>query len=89
MNSNLNKLAAAASLAVGTTYTVCTILVIVFPKQALQLVASLMHMTSLALFDPYYQVTFSNFIAGLLLLMTFSFVLVWLTGFIYGLFIRK
>lgn len=89
MNYPINKFAAAASLAVGTTYTMCTILVIIFPLRALQLVASLMHMNSLALFEPYYQVTAANFIAGLLLLMTFSFVIVWLAGFFYGLIDKK
>lgn len=85
----ISKFAAAASLAVGTTYTLCTILVIIFPTQALQLVASLMHMNSLVLFEPYYHVTASNFIAGLLLLMVFSFVIVWLTGFMYSLLNKK
>lgn len=83
MNSHHNhsKIAVAASLAVSITYTICTLLVAIFPSKALQIYYSIMHLAAHEQMK--IQITIANFLTGLITLTIFSFVLAYLIDYFH------
>ena len=79
-----HKFALAAAIASGFGYALCALLMLLWPGQSLQFMASLMHMTSLSILAPYFQVTIFNFISGIIQCMLYSYVYVFVFALIYN-----
>jgi len=81
--------AAAAAASMGICYVICAGFVVTWPQHALDLTASLFHLRSLELFEPYLQITPANFMSGLIQSMLYTYVYVWLLTAIYNIFVRR
>lgn len=79
MTIQTHKLASSAAITIGISYIICASLMHIWPKIMLQLMAELMHMSSLEIIEPYFQVTLKNFISGILqsIIYTYFFVALW------------
>ncbi len=83
MKINANLFALSASITMGIGYAICALIVYVWPTHSLKLFADMMHLTSLKVLSPYFHVTTTNFISGLvqLIIYTYAFVYVWILIF--------
>lgn len=82
------RFAFSAAAAMGIAYLLCTICVIFFPKQSLEVTAALLHVSTLEPLVPVVHVTPMNFISGLVVVIAFTFFVTWLTGHILCLFYK-
>ena len=89
MKIHTQKYALAATGSMGIWYAVCAALCWMWPQQALQLTAPLLHMRSLELFAPYFHVTLAGFFNGLIQSMVYTYLYVWLFGWLYNLIDRS
>jgi len=81
MKHDCCKLATSAGVAIAIAYTVCALFVHARPEVALNLMAQMMHLTSiepLAHYLPFMHVTAANFISGIAQSFAYIFGVVWL-----------
>ncbi len=81
---NANKCAMSAAGAFGALYVLCALFVMAWPAQSLQLKADFLHLTTLDHLAPILQVTAMNFISGLVQIMVYAYITVWMWCYIYN-----
>ena len=85
LNMKLNKqrFASRSALVVGGLYILCTVFVALFPSLAMKLTAAMFHMVEGSKSFGSFQVTFGNFLLGLVPLMFYTYVGAWLFAWIF------
>jgi len=84
MKIHAHQLGLAAGLSMSFWFFVCAVLMWIWPAGALKLTASLMHMTSLSLFAPYFQVTLVNFLSGFTQCFVYTYLYTFVLATIYN-----
>lgn len=84
MKLHAQKLALAAAGSVGICFAICAALMCMWPAPTLQLTAHMLHLTSLQIIEPYFQVTLFNFTCGLVQWMVYTYLCVLLFASLYN-----
>ncbi len=89
MTFNSQKLALAATTSTVIWYSVCTLLCALWPQWALQMVADILHLSTLDHLLPIFHITFRSFISGLIQSCLSMYLFVWPMAAIYNFLVRK
>ena len=89
MTFNSQKLALSAAGSIAIWYTFCFLTCWLWPKESLQLIAQLIHVSSLEHLEPYMSFTFLGYISGLIQNILYVYLFVWPMAAIYNALVRK
>ena len=83
MKLNKQRFALRSALVMGGLYVLCTAFVALFPVFAMKLTAAMFHMVEISKSAGSFQVTFSNFVLGIIPLLFYTYILAWLFAWIF------
>src|SRR3989338_8782112 len=85
---NAGGLAKAAAGIMGLVYVVCAIFVALWPDFALQLLGWLVHLVNVDKFAGDVQITAGGFVAGLIQVIVYSYIVAWLVAWMHNKFCK-
>lgn len=83
------KFAGAGALAAGISYSACAALFYYWPSQSLEYTAQLLHLKSLAAISSYMKIDPMNFLSGLLQIILYAFITLWIMAVLYNYSLRN
>lgn len=84
MKCYTHQLSFSAAAAMGVLYTLGALAVAVFPMQVLQLWAPLFYLRTADLLSPFFGMTWSGFLSGLIQSFIYTYLYAWLLGTLYN-----
>lgn len=84
MKCYTHQLAFAAATAMAILYIIGALLVNIFPHQMLQLWAPLCYLRTADLFSPFFGVTITSVISGIIQSFAYTYAYAWLLGTVYN-----
>lgn len=84
MELNTKKFSLAAATTMGVVYLICAVFVALWPDFALRLFGWLVHIVNVDKFAGDVAMTWSGFVAGLLQVFVYTYVVGWLFAWIHN-----
>ena len=86
---NIRGFAKAVACIIGLVYVVCAIFVTLWPDLALRLFGWLVHLVNIDKFAGDVNITAGGFIAGLVQIVIYSYVIAWLIAWLHNKFCKS
>lgn len=83
MKINKQRFAGRLTMTMGVLYILCTAFVALFPGLAMKLTAAMFHLVEVSKSTGSFQVTFGNFLLGLIPLLFYTYIGAWLFAWIF------